>query len=321
VEKILRLDLRATDFLPGKGYPTDLYWNSYDSEQTIHIDLPKESRLYEAVTNTFVVTQPSAQATLQKVKLAPKQAVQLVVVPGKGDLVYANNKTLVNGIAIDFNNGRLPLPGRVKRVRTDNSRQIVVEPARTDAEVDLEKSPAVVLNAGAGGTMKAAISFAWTSDKLWFRFKQVGPTTEMIEAPTLAELEKHFWDFECVALNFDAGREQMAVANVPEITLGWSSMTASNFAFSPDIAGFSVTTAGTAAANDREIIGSIPWQSLYKAIGMAQSLSDWVKPGMKFGVQPMIVDGSWKRQAYMNGKPYTRPTGFDRDSLTLVLKG
>jgi hypothetical protein len=49
-------------------------------------------------------------------------------------------------------------------------------------------------------------------------------------------------------------------------------------------------------------------------------MSDIVRAGAKIGCQPLLVDGTFRRQAYIGGARFRRPTGYDADSCTLVLE-
>ena len=319
VPMILRIDLRATDFLPAKAYPTDLIWNPYDSVKTIHVNLgTDEVRPYDAVSHRFLTVRPTkGQFAL---RLHSKQSVQLIRVPSEGRIVLEGNKTSVLGVAIDFNNGRVPISPIKPRPRHDASLPVRVSRVAEDGVVDWSKSGTIPLTGGEGSTMKADVQFAWNDQFLFFRIQQNSPATQTIEAPSLAELQKHWWDFEDVVLSFDAGRESFAVANVPELTLAWNSHGARNVCFSPDLEGVQVSTTGTASEADRTISGKIAWKAFYRAIGAHVPLSQIVRPGSKIGCQPMMVDGTFRRQAYVGGARFTRPSGFDSNSRTLVLE-
>lgn len=316
VPMVLQIDLRATDFLPTKAYPTDLLWNAHDAAKVVEFDLGSTPvRPYDAVSNRFLSLKPVRG--VYKVRLAPKQAVQVVRVPARGSVAYSRNRTIVEGVPIDFNNGRVPLPPRVARPRRDESVSVDVARAGKDGTVDWSKSGAIQLS---GGTMRADLRFAWNDRTLYFRLDQRASSTETVEAPSADELRKHWWDFESVGLNLDLGREALAVASVPEVTVGWSSIKAKGLVFSPDLAGVQTETSGTAGAADRVIQGRIAWTDFIKAVGTRKPFRELIKRGTKIGCQPLLVDGSWRRQAYLNGKQYLRPSGFDRDSRTLVLR-
>jgi len=320
VPMILGIDLRSTDFFPTKAYPTDLYWNPYEAAKTVHIKLgPKPVRLYDAVSNRFLTAKALSQT--YSLKLLPKQSSQIVQVPATGKVEVQGRRTLINGIAIDFNNGRVPLPKPVKHATKDESVRVSVPKVSDGGTVNWSSIDPIQLNGGEGSTMRAEVRFAWNERFLMFRFDQRSVATETIEAPTLAELQKHWWDFEDVALCFDLGRDAFSVASIPELTLGWSSQEAKNFGFSPDIERFESWTSGTAKNADRVIEGRIAWEDLRKAIGVRKPLNEIVKPGAKIGCQPLLVDGTFRRQSYIGGARYGRPTGFDSNSRTLVLEG
>ncbi len=320
VPEILRVDLRATDFLPTKGLPTDLLWNPYDVPKTVLLDLgPNAVRPYDAVANRFLSLK--AVRGVYKVRLAAKQAVQVVHAPAQGALTYDRNRTLVGGIPIDFDNGRVPLPSVVKRTRADASVAVGV-PRAIGSRVDWSKADPITLAGGAGGTMRADLRFGWDAKDLYFRLVQHAPGIATTEAPNRAELRKHRWDFEHVELGLDPSRETFALNTTPEITVGWSSAERADLAYSDDLPDGAIVTSttGTAAAADRTVEGRIAWSALYRAFGTHEPLANIVRPGARIACQPLLTDGSFRHQAYLNGKPYTRPTGFDRDSRTLVLR-
>ncbi len=317
VPEILEINLRATDFLPTKSYPTSLYWNPYDTTKTVRINLGQKAvRLYDAVGNGFIASK--AISGNYSLRIASKQAIQLVQVPVVGALKVSGRKSLVNDIAIDFNNGKQPMPQPTQPVRIDLSRKIQVP--RADSEnVDWAKSAAIKMTAG---KMQAEIRFAWNSTYLFFRADQASPSTAKVEAPSASELSTHHWDFENLILNFDPSREAYPITALPEIVLGWSSDAQTNLVASVVMPKGTVqtTTGGSYGNANRWIEGKIAWRDLYAALGTRKPLSEIAKKCSMISCQPMLTDGNWARQAYLNGKPYSKPTGFDRDSVTLVLK-
>jgi len=105
VPMILRLDLRATDFLPVRAYPTDLLWNPYEDSKTVRLDMGVTPvRVYDSLANRLLTPKPVRGAF--KLSMAGKDTVQLVRIPAKGAFAYAGRKTLVDGIVIDYDNGR-----------------------------------------------------------------------------------------------------------------------------------------------------------------------------------------------------------------------
>jgi len=320
VPEILRIDLRATDCLPTKGFPTDLLWNPYDTEKTVRLDLgPEPVRPFDAVRNEFLSFIPNSGRF--DIKLRPKQAVQIVRVPGVHLPFYKQNRIIVDGIPIGFNNGRVPLPPHKGVVHSDAS--VRVKASRVaDGKPDWSLAEPIKLVAGAGGTTRADLRFAWDEHYLYFQLTQTAKATETVEAPSVAELRRHRWDFEHVELMFDPSRDKFALTSVPEASIGWGSKGLANLAYSDDMpeGAIETTTSGTSDKSDRVIEGRIAWSALYKAFGTNEPLSNIVRRGSEFGCQPLMTDGSFRRQAYLNGKPYTRPTGFDKDSRTIVLQ-
>ena len=320
VPMILRIDLNATDFLPVKAYPTSLYWNPYDADKTIAIDLGNTpSRLFNPVGHRFLSEKPLRG--LVQVHLAPKEALQVVMLPTTGALKVTQNMASVNGIPVDFNYRGL-FPDRQPVVVPDHSRKVRVGRAKLNpmGVVDWTSSTSdeIVLTGSNGSVSKVSLKFAWDDSFLYFQILQMTPTTEVLEAPNVTEFEKHWWDFEGIALDFDPSRNGISPGNVPSLTVGWSSQQAKNLAFSADLegAGFSTTTQGSAKEHSRVIHGRIAWSALDTIFGAGSS---WRKVGAAIGCQPLMEDGSFKRQAYIGGAQYTRPSGFDENSRTLVL--
>jgi hypothetical protein len=114
VEKILRLDLLKTDYFHDSAYPTYLYFNPYDQDKMVDINAGvNQIDIYDAVTNTFLQNNVSGITTID---IPPNSAVLLVMVPSGGTISYELNKTLVNGIIIDYNSGKTVsnYPPRIK---------------------------------------------------------------------------------------------------------------------------------------------------------------------------------------------------------------
>ncbi len=114
IDKILRLDLLKTDYFHSQSYPSYLYYNPYDQDKTIIVDVGNDSKdLYDAVTNTFLVNGVSGQTDIN---IPANSAILLVLVPSGGNITYELNTTLVNGIPIDYNSGKMidNYPPRIK---------------------------------------------------------------------------------------------------------------------------------------------------------------------------------------------------------------
>lgn len=104
VEGILRLDCRATESFAAPSYPTHLYYNPYPEMKTVTVPLPAEPvDLYDAVSKEFIATKKTGKASIQ---IRPKSAVLLVQCPADGTVAYEGSKTTVNGVVIDYRNGK-----------------------------------------------------------------------------------------------------------------------------------------------------------------------------------------------------------------------
>jgi hypothetical protein len=120
VEKILRLDLLKTDYFRDSAYPTYLYFNPYDQDKIVNVDAGVNQKdIYDAVTNNFLQNNVTGITTIN---IPSNSAVLLVMIPAGGTISYEMNKTLVNGIIIDYNSGKtVPnYPPRIKSLAAGN---------------------------------------------------------------------------------------------------------------------------------------------------------------------------------------------------------
>jgi len=114
VEGVLQLDVLKTDYFHGEAYPTYLYFNPYDADQTVQIDVSGGMHdLYDAVSNTFVNTGVTGETSL----VIPADASVLVVVtPAGGTVTYQLNRLLIDGVVVDYRAGQTVFnhPPRIK---------------------------------------------------------------------------------------------------------------------------------------------------------------------------------------------------------------
>jgi hypothetical protein len=226
---------------------------------------------------------------------------------------------------VDYSNGRVARPEHATVVPADRSvivrmGRVKVDPAG-QVNWDEVLSDEILLSGGEGSKMRATLRFAWDDRFAYFQIKQTSPATETIQAPSARELATHWWDFEDVSFSLDPGRGLTSVATVPEVTLGWSSKAQTDLLLSPDIdAGdLQIQTSGSAKDANREIDGRISWKALNRAYGFGASSECLPAVGRKLGCQPLLVDGTFRRQAYVGGARYIKPSGYDQNSRTLVL--
>ena len=119
VEKILSLDLLKTDYYHDPAYPTYLYFNPYDQTEAINVDAGSGQKdFYDAVTNAFLQTGISG---ITQLNIPANSAVVLVIVPSGSNISYEFNKTLANGIVIDYNSGKTVnnYPPRIKSLAAE----------------------------------------------------------------------------------------------------------------------------------------------------------------------------------------------------------
>ncbi len=107
VEKILQLDLLATDFYRDTAHPTYLYYNPLTTTQAVEIDLGATGTfdLYDAVANRFVARGVGGKTTFA---VPADDAVMLVLVPAGGSETRVGRRLLVDNVVIDYNATILP---------------------------------------------------------------------------------------------------------------------------------------------------------------------------------------------------------------------
>lgn len=105
-DKILQIDLLKTDFYRDDAYPTYLFFNPYDTERSITLTLGGEAvDVYEMLSETFIERNVSGGVEL---RLPPDEAVVVVLTPPSGEVTYAYNRMLVDGVVVDYNQNQQP---------------------------------------------------------------------------------------------------------------------------------------------------------------------------------------------------------------------
>ncbi len=121
IEGILKLDVLKTDYYHGNAYPTFLFYNPYATSQIVNLNTGiGHHNVYDAVSNTFLLNNVSNIVSLT---IPANSAVLAVITPPGGTLTYNLNRTLYNGIIIDYNNGQIVAnyPPRIKSLSPDSS--------------------------------------------------------------------------------------------------------------------------------------------------------------------------------------------------------
>ncbi|MBK8566326.1 MAG: T9SS type A sorting domain-containing protein [Saprospiraceae bacterium] len=106
IDKILKINVLATDFYNGETYPTYLFYNSYATPKTVQFDAGSApSDLYEALSGQFIQQGVSGNVYLT---IPADQAILLTVCPTGGVVSFDKNKMLVNGVVVDFQQAAQP---------------------------------------------------------------------------------------------------------------------------------------------------------------------------------------------------------------------
>jgi len=107
VEKILQLDLLATDFYRDAAHPTFLYYNPRPTDQSVAIDLGAGQLfdLYDAASNRFLAHAVTGQTFFT---VPRDNAVMLVVAPAGGTVSRLGRKLMLDDVVIDYNATLLP---------------------------------------------------------------------------------------------------------------------------------------------------------------------------------------------------------------------
>jgi hypothetical protein len=104
VPMILKLDVLKTDYFHDPAYQSYLYFNPYGETKSIELDVGAGAHdLYDAVSNTIVATGVSGVTSFD----VPADAAMLVVIaPAGGTVAYDLDRTLINGIVVDYRSGQ-----------------------------------------------------------------------------------------------------------------------------------------------------------------------------------------------------------------------
>ncbi|MFC2084653.1 LamG-like jellyroll fold domain-containing protein [Bacteroidota bacterium] len=103
VEKILKLDLLKTDYYHVDAYPSYLMYNPYSEKKTISYNLPTGYfDLYDAVSNKFFFNGVS---DIIDISINGDTPLLIVEVPSGNTMTHHLNRTLANGVIIDYNSG------------------------------------------------------------------------------------------------------------------------------------------------------------------------------------------------------------------------
>lgn len=165
VEGILKLNLLKTDYYHAEAYPTYLCYNPHPEEKTIQIEIYEQSDIYDAVTNSLIMSDVQGQTDIN---IPAKTSRILVLIPSGSEIEYELNKTLANEIVIDYNSGTniANNPPRIKTLATNNDTLTLTDSTkiyctaedREDPENELEYNWSWFNDGSASGKM-----ITWTA--------------------------------------------------------------------------------------------------------------------------------------------------------------
>jgi hypothetical protein len=121
IDKILKINVLATDFFRRSAYPTYLYYNSYPTAQNVELDagnMPVD--VYEALSEKFILKNISGKV---KLLIPANEAVLVTLCPAGGAVTYDKNKMLVNGVVVDYRQQNIPFtsPPRLKALAASST--------------------------------------------------------------------------------------------------------------------------------------------------------------------------------------------------------
>lgn len=346
VEGVLRIDLLATDWFHAPAYPTYLLYNPHAKSVTVSVSVASGKRdLYEATGNRFLVREAAGQTSIT---VPADSAFVVVSAPAGGKLTRDANRTVIDGVVVDYCNETSPLPAPARRYDVQEAapqpdRSIVVKaPKVAQMRIDGEPTkwariggPPLRLSTHGRGSLEMELRFAWDRDNLYVMARQTAKGTTTSEAANGAEYAKRSWDFDGVSLFFDyRNRNKREDVKDLNVWLGLNSSgqkdlvaVRSHREASPErvpMPGLKVASSGSAAAGDRVVEAAIPWADVAAQVSShrlpVSGLTPAVRSGFRFGCEPLLLDSGWHAQSFANGSANRIPAGNDEGSVDIVLE-
>ncbi len=165
VDKVLKINVLATDFYKKAAYPTLLYFNPTPTAKLLKIPLGTAAvDIYDAISETFLVKNISGEAN---VPIPGDQVLLVTICPAGGAVTFDKNKMLVNGTVVDFDQ-KQQIWEKPPRIQSLAAAQKTVEFGQTTnlfAKIQLGSSLDLTTTWSAtGGILNAAnVSGNWTA--------------------------------------------------------------------------------------------------------------------------------------------------------------
>ncbi len=151
VDKILQLNLTATDFYSDQSFPSYLYYNPYDTQKAVLVDLGTgQHDLYDCLTETFLIRDQTGPVS---VVIAAKTAVSLVITPAGGNMTFEGSKMLVNDVVVDYQQHQQAYKFR-PRIKALESKSYL-----------LEKGSSTIIYCTAKDLDSDSLTYQWSGDQ------------------------------------------------------------------------------------------------------------------------------------------------------------
>lgn len=138
VEKVLKIDLIKTDFFGYEAYPTYLYYNPYDEDVVININVGQNpSDIYDALSESFILNEKTG---VTEMTIPAKSALMAVICPAGGNQSFNKNQFLIDGIVVDFDQHQQEYAQapRIKSLATEAKEIEIGKPATFYTTIEYE---------------------------------------------------------------------------------------------------------------------------------------------------------------------------------------
>jgi hypothetical protein len=341
-EKILQLDCLATDFGHARAYPTYLYFNPYQEKKSLTIDVgPAKVDIYDALQHAFIRRNVSTEASFD---IAADSAAVIVLVPANAVLKMDYEKSLAEGVVIDYHNGR-PSATHVPAVKGASSKKTtpdlsVAVPApraavtidgKTDDWTKLASVP-VMMTDGKKTHLACSVKYAWDMNYFYILVEENKSEVAPHEANDITEYAFAPWSYDGIGLfvDIDNSNNSETVGDI-NLWLGFSSSGRNDLycarshnprPISQDTLKRSrAASGGSVSEHSRVIEAAISWQDIADNVATyrqpGQNLPASVKSGLRFGCEALVISNNYRSQYYLSGD--TQPSGCDSYSCDIVL--
>jgi len=83
-----------------------------------------------------------------------------------------------------------------------------------------------------------------------------------------------------------------------------------------------VATSGSQSDNSRVIEAAVRWSDIEASMDVKRLRGGnfpAIRPGLRIGCEPLLIDDGASNQRFLNGNPATRPNGRDTNSRDILL--